>query len=45
MMHAAGFSDVSTIVERGLERDTGDHYFPRLKEMDPVFALAASKGK
>jgi SAM-dependent methyltransferase len=43
MMHAAGFSDISTIVERGLERDTGDHYFPRLKEMDPVFGVVGRK--
>jgi len=43
LVHAAGFSEIQTRVERGLERDTADPYYPQLAEMDPVFGLSAYK--
>lgn len=42
-LHSAGFTDISTLVERGLKRDPADRYSPQLKEMDPLFALSAQK--
>jgi SAM-dependent methyltransferase len=41
LLHAAGFADIHILVERGLKRDTGDRYYPQLKEMDPLFAISA----
>lgn len=42
-VHAAGFTDIKTRVERGLQRDTADPYYPQLREMDPLFAIVADK--
>jgi hypothetical protein len=42
-LHAAGFTDVNTLLERGLRRDPADRYSPQLKEMDPLFAVSAQK--
>jgi hypothetical protein len=43
LVHAAGFSEIQTRVERGLERDTTDPYYPQLTEMDPLFGISACK--
>jgi len=43
LVHAAGFSEIQIRVERGLERDTADPYYPQLTEMDPVFGVSACK--
>jgi len=43
LVHAAGFSEIQTRVERGLERDTADPYYPQLTEIDPVFGVSACK--
>ena len=40
-LHAAGYSEIQTRVERGLKRDTADLYYPQLKEMDPMFGIVA----
>lgn len=42
-LHSAGFTDIRTLVERGLKRDPADRYSPQLKEMDPLFAVSAQK--
>jgi len=38
---AAGFQEIETLVERGLQRDPGDRYAQQFKEMDPLFAVSA----
>lgn len=43
LVHEAGFSEIQTRVERGLERDTADPYYPQLTEMDPMFGFSACK--
>ena len=43
LVHAAGFSEIQTRVERGLERDSADPYYPQLTEMDPLFGVSACK--
>jgi SAM-dependent methyltransferase len=39
LMHAAGFEQLETWVERGLRRDAADRYIEQLPEMDPLFAV------
>jgi ubiquinone/menaquinone biosynthesis C-methylase UbiE len=43
MVHTAGFTGIETRVERGLERDSHDPYYPQMKEMDPVFGVVGRK--
>jgi SAM-dependent methyltransferase len=43
LVHQAGFSEIQTRMERGLERDTADTYYPQLTEMDPMFGVSACK--
>lgn len=38
-MEAAGFVELTTLSERGLERDPRDRYTEQLREMDPLFAV------
>lgn len=38
-MAAAGFAELTTLSERGLERDPRDRYTEQLREMDPLFAV------
>ncbi len=42
-LQAAGFTEIETLVERGLQRDPNDRYAEQFKEMDPLFALCARK--
>ncbi len=42
-LQAAGFTEIATLVERGLKRDPGDRYAEHFKEMDPLFAVSACK--
>lgn len=42
-LQAAGFTEIETMVERGLKRDSGDRYAQQFKEMDPLFAVSACK--
>lgn len=43
LVHQAGFSEIQTRMERGLERDKADTYYPQLTEMDPMFGVSACK--
>lgn len=40
-LQAAGFTEMTTLVERGLQRDPSDRYAEHFKEMDPLFAVSA----
>lgn len=42
-LHHAGFTDLQTRVEQGLQRPAEDRYADRLKEMDPLFGVWGGK--
>jgi hypothetical protein len=39
LLHAAGFSDLFCLVERGQKRSDDDRYAGQVEEMDPLFAV------